>query len=78
MSSLTSFTPFFFLSFLNKPSIFYYNKLKLQQNDIHTKCYTKLKFKLELQGKKQRTIQKINLKKNKTNQMKKERKIKKT
>ena len=36
---------FFYLIFFNKHAIFHYNKLKLQQNDINTKRYTRLKFK---------------------------------
>ena len=34
-----------FLFFKDKHTIFHYNKLKLQQNDINTRCYTRLKFK---------------------------------
>ena len=39
---------FFNLIFFNKHTIFHYNKLKLQQNDINTKRYTRLKFKQRL------------------------------
>ena len=39
---------FFNLIFSNKHTIFHYNKLKLQQNDINTKRYTRLKLKQRL------------------------------
>ena len=43
-------TFFFNQIFFNKHAIFHYNKLKLQQNDINTKRYTRLKFKQGLQS----------------------------
>ena len=53
---------FFYYIFLNKLTIFHYNKIKLRQKDINTKRYTRLKFKLRLQSVK---IQKNKTKRNK-------------
>ena len=41
---------FDFKKIISKHTIFHYNKLKLQQNDIKTKRYKRLKFKQRLQS----------------------------
>ena len=60
--------------FLNKHTIFHYNKLKLQHNDINTKSYTILKIKVakyeKLRKANKKWTRKTNNKKNKNKQPK--------
>ena len=52
------FFHYYYLTFFNKHTIFHYNKLKLQQNDINTKRYTRLKFKHKQKQNKTKKTQK--------------------